>query len=1230
MKKTIATVLVGMLVFQVLALFIAPISGEKIDILVKKDMENFVPDEIIIKFNNGITNDAVRSINSANGLSIISKSTHSGFHRLTIPNGKTVIEMVEKLSKNPFVEYAEPNYIAQISMTPNDPYFSYQWHLLGLDDGGIDMQSAWDIATGSGAVVAVVDTGISVGTDLEDTCFVGGYDFVNDDNDTTDDNGHGTHVAGTVAQSTNNNLGVCGVAFNACLMPVKVLDQFGYGTYADIIDGINFAVNNGADIISMSLEGSSPSQGMEDALANAYNNGVTCVAASGNSGQNGVAYPAAYDDYVIAVGATRYDKTRAYYSNYGTSLDVVAPGGDINVDQNNDSYADGVLQQTFDPTWGYYFWQGTSMATPHVSGVAALLYSDGVTDPDDIRDALESNAVDLGSTGWDIYYGYGLINAYDALQNSTPNNPPTCTLSASPDSGNAPLTTTFSMTANDSDGTISSWELDVDNDGTAEYNGSGSPPATQQHTYNSPDTYTAELTVWDDDGATGDATQTIAVYDSMKVYYIDVGQGDSILIQTPEDNFILIDAGYSSTTVVDFLNALSITTLEALIASHPDADHIGGADEVIYEFDVLSIYHPGYEKATQAYQNFITAAESEGCPIYTDDDLDPGDYINISDVLTAQILHIDKNASSSNDASIVLRVDHNLVSFLFPGDISSTVESELIQNQDVDIDILKVAHHGSKYSTSDDFLDEATPSDSVISVGENNPYGHPTPETLARLIAHNSTIYRTDLNGTVTVTTFGTTWDITVENTTIPNNPPNTPTNPSPTDGAIDVSLSPTLSVDVSDPDGDAMDVSFYDEFDVLIGTDTAVVSGGSASVVWSGLDYSITYGWYAVADDNNGGSTTSSTWYFTTTTQPSSQNFYANSDITVQNGGISGSYVDTLDQNDVAEGITEAKTGPMTKMEHKWTIDITGSFNQFIFNIDAYHTANSEGDDFVFAYSTDNVAFTDMLTVTKTSDDDVYQTYLLPSSLSGTVYIRVKDTDQTKGNNIKDTIYVDHMYIEASNQPNLPPAMPTNPNPANGAIGVDIDPTLSVAVSDPNGDSMDVTFYDASDDSVIDVDYNIPSGGTASVVWSDLVYETTYSWYAVADDGEYTNQSPTWSFTTRSETPPGGMYVWDISWVSGPHLRSTVTIRRDSDGDGVAEVTDELVTDATVYYTLTHQPTGDFYDYVGSTDDNGKVTFTWKRAPSGTFEGIVTDVTHSTYDYNSAMDVDNPDYFTK
>lgn len=255
-------------------------------------------------------------------------------------------------------------------------------------------------------------------SDLAATSFVPGYDFINNDDHANDDDGHGTHVTGTIAQSTNNNLGVAGIAHSCTIMPVKVLDATGTGSYQQVADGIYYAVNNGAKIINMSLSGSSPGQTLENAVAYAYNKGVTVIAASGNDGSSSCDYPAAYDNYAIAVGATQYDQTRAPYSNYGSSLDIVAPGGNTDLDQNADGYADGVCQQTFSDTpkdWAYWFYQGTSMAAPHVSGVAALLISTGVTGPDAVREALESTAEDLGISGWDAEYGWGLIDAYAAL-----------------------------------------------------------------------------------------------------------------------------------------------------------------------------------------------------------------------------------------------------------------------------------------------------------------------------------------------------------------------------------------------------------------------------------------------------------------------------------------------------------------------------------------------------------------------------------------------------------------------------------------------------------------------------------------------------------------------------------------------------------------------------------------------------------------------------------------------
>ncbi len=263
--------------------------------------------------------------------------------------------------------------------------------------------------------------------DLNAATFTAGYDFVNNDSYPNDDNGHGTHVTGTIAQATNNDFGVAGIAFNTTVMPVKVLNARGTGTYTMIASGIYYATNHGAKIINLSLGGKNPSVTLKNALAYAYNHGVTIFAAAGNDDTKPIGYPAAYDAYCIAVGATQYDTTRAPYSRYGPSLDIVAPGGNIGVDQSYDGYPDGVLQMTFGNTpvdWGYWFYEGTSMSTPHASGVAALLLAQnpGLT-PDQIRYILESTAIDLGSTGRDDDYGYGLINAPAALGGEPPPPP---------------------------------------------------------------------------------------------------------------------------------------------------------------------------------------------------------------------------------------------------------------------------------------------------------------------------------------------------------------------------------------------------------------------------------------------------------------------------------------------------------------------------------------------------------------------------------------------------------------------------------------------------------------------------------------------------------------------------------------------------------------------------------------------------------------------------------------
>lgn len=384
--------------------------------------EKYVPGEILVKFKPGLSDKDIGNINAKHETSVLYTSPYAGFKTLKVPKTKTVEEMAEIYSKNPNVEYAVPNYL--MYATTIDPLYGYQWNF--NSQYGIDVEPAWDISDGTGVIVAVIDTGVKRGPDLANTIILQGYDFVNADPDPTDDNGHGTHVTGTIAQSTNNNEGVAGVAYGCTIMPVKVLDASGSGTLGQLVDGIYYASGknneNKADVISMSL-GFPPYvtatmlAPLFPALDYADSQGIVIVAAAGNDGVSKIGYPAAYDK-CIAVGATRYDGTRSYYSNYGSALDIMAPGGDTRVDQNKDGYGDGILQNTFDPKTGifsYYFYQGTSMATPHVSGVAALLIADGVTGPENVRKAMHSTAKDMGTPGWDSGYGWGIVDAYKAL-----------------------------------------------------------------------------------------------------------------------------------------------------------------------------------------------------------------------------------------------------------------------------------------------------------------------------------------------------------------------------------------------------------------------------------------------------------------------------------------------------------------------------------------------------------------------------------------------------------------------------------------------------------------------------------------------------------------------------------------------------------------------------------------------------------------------------------------------
>jgi serine protease len=393
-------------------------------------------DRIVVRFEKALDDKVVTDLAKRVGLEVADRGRHGEFVVFRSPPA-LVDGWIEWLSAQSGVAYAERDPVATTTVAPNDSFWApYQWNMYNtgaLSNGhasnfGIQAEGAWSAgATGSGVVVAIVDTGVAYETfggfaqapDLVGRTFVSPFDAVTGDGHANDENGHGTHVAGTIGQVTNNGMGCAGIARDCTIMPVRVLDASGSGQFTWIVNGITWAADHGANVINMSLGASSGSTALQNAVTYAASRNVVICAATGNTGRSGVQFPARYTE-CIAVGATRFDGARATYSTTGTGIDVVAPGGQTNRDQNGDGFGDGILQQTFAqgaPTsFAYYFFQGTSMATPHVAATAALVKSvHPAYTAAQVRSAIESSCRDLGSTGYDTTFGNGLINAAVAI-----------------------------------------------------------------------------------------------------------------------------------------------------------------------------------------------------------------------------------------------------------------------------------------------------------------------------------------------------------------------------------------------------------------------------------------------------------------------------------------------------------------------------------------------------------------------------------------------------------------------------------------------------------------------------------------------------------------------------------------------------------------------------------------------------------------------------------------------
>jgi len=467
MKKTIVVLAVAVLLISSFPAFVSAAPPDNLP-----PVSGLSQEQILVKFKPGTSLPEAAQIHRQLGGQGKETIPGIGVQVVTVPKGKAK-EKAQAYSSNARVAYAEPDFVAEVAGSPDDPGFVDQWAMVK-----VEAPQAWEVTTGNISInIAILDTGVDLDHPDLASKIISNVNF-SGSNTADDIYGHGTHVAGIAAAITNNGIGVTGLGYDSSIMNVKVLGDTGGGAYSGIAAGIIWAADNGAQIINMSLGGWSSSQTLEDAVNYAWSKGVIIVAAAGNLGSTAPIYPAYYTN-CLAVAATDANDARASFSNHGAWVDVAAPGVSIYSTLKDD---------------GYGYMSGTSMASPHIAGLAGLVLTtvsdtngDGKLN-DEVRSRIESTCDDIGVSG----IGYGRINAARAVGDVAPVLPGKISGRVTNAEDGSPI----------AGATVSDGTRTTTTDASGEYTIADVPPGTYEVTASKEDYDSSSLTVTVSEGGT--------------------------------------------------------------------------------------------------------------------------------------------------------------------------------------------------------------------------------------------------------------------------------------------------------------------------------------------------------------------------------------------------------------------------------------------------------------------------------------------------------------------------------------------------------------------------------------------------------------------------------------------------------------------------------------------------------------------------------------------------------